>query len=102
MHNTLTLLDASQNDFLKINEFNDLVYPEDYDLAFRMNYNNLKVIAVKDEIHFWRDHYKRTSRNSSTYQFENFVTLKLNYLISQELKKDEKLVLWELVKKGKK
>lgn len=91
-----------KKDFTKLNKFNDLTYPEDYDLAFKMNYYNLKVTGVKEEIHFWRDHGKRISRNSTVYQFENFIKLKLKYFISNELQEDQKLILWGAGKKGKK
>ena len=91
-----------KKDFTKLNKFNDLTYPEDYDLAFKMNYYKLKVTGVKEEIHFWRDHGKRISRNSTVYQFENFIKLKLKYFISNELQDDQKLILWGAGKKGKK
>jgi glycosyltransferase involved in cell wall biosynthesis len=89
-------------DFNKINGFNNLNYPEDYDFAFRTYYNKLKVISSKNKLHFWRDHPNRTSRNSSVYEYENFIPLKINYLIKYEIKNKEKLILWGAGKKGKK
>lgn len=89
------------NDFKKINQFNDLEYPEDYDFAFQLWKNSFKVTSVKEKIHLWRDHYKRTSRNSSIYNFENFIDLKLKYFIDKEKKEEETIVLWGAGKKGK-
>ena len=89
------------NDFEKINGFKDLKYPEDYDFAFRTYYNNIKLITTKKVLHLWRDHPQRTSRNSIEYEFENFIPLKINYLIKHEFKNKEKLVLWGAGKKGK-
>ena len=89
-------------DFLKINQFDDLEYPEDYDFAFKLWKNNIQPIAVKEKIHLWRDHPYRTSRTSSIYDFKNFLQIKIKYLLEHELKKDEKLVIWGAGKKGKK
>lgn len=88
-------------DFNEINGFKNLDYPEDYDFAFRTYYNNLKLITSNEVIHMWRDHPKRTSRNSSVYELEKFIPMKINYLIKYELKK-EQLVLWGVGGKGKK
>ena len=60
-------------DFVKINQFNDLEYPEDYDFAFRLWINDLIAVPVKEKIHLWRDHDLRTSRISETYNFKNFI-----------------------------
>ena len=89
------------SDFKKINQFNNLEYPEDYDFAFKLWTNNFKVTAVKEKIHFWRDHLRRTSRNSSVYSFENFMDLKLKYFINNKKKAEEIIVLWGAGKKGK-
>ncbi len=89
------------NDFKKINQFNNLDYPEDYDFAFRLWTNNFKITSVKEKIHLWRDHHNRTSRNSSIYTFENFMDLKLKYIYENEKKSEETIVLWGAGKKGK-
>ena len=44
--------------------------------------------------------YGRISRTSNTYQFDNFIKLKLSYLLKKELKNAE-LVLWEREKREK-
>ena len=88
-------------DFKKINQFNDLNYPEDYNFAFKLWENNFKTTAVRKAIHLWRDHPKRTSRVDSTYDHKNFLELKIKYLINREQKSFERLVVWGAGKKGK-
>ncbi len=88
-----------RDDFIKIGEFNQKTYPEDYDLAFRMYINNIKISKVNKVIHYWRDHNLRTSRNDSKYDYKNFIPLKIKYL-NYEIK-NQQLILWGTGKKGK-
>jgi glycosyltransferase involved in cell wall biosynthesis len=90
-----------RSDFEDIKGFKKLNYPEDYDFLFRVYYNQIKLTATKEIIHLWRDHPMRTSRNSKDYLFENFIPLKIRYLIENELKPKEEMVLWGSGKKGK-
>ena len=90
-----------RSDFENIKGFKKLNYPEDYDFLFRVYYNQIKLITTKEIIHLWRDHPMRTSRNSKDYLFENFIPLKVKYLIENELKIKEQLILWGTGKKGK-
>jgi glycosyltransferase involved in cell wall biosynthesis len=90
-----------RSDFEIIKGFKKLNYPEDYDFLFRVYYNQIKLTTTKEIIHLWRDHPMRTSRNSKDYLFENFVPLKIKYLIENELNTKEELVLWGSGKKGK-
>lgn len=91
-----------RSDFIKVNGFQDLTYPEDYHFAFRVYYFNIDIVTTPKVIHFWRDHPKRSSRNSQAYKFDNFIPLKVHYLINYELKKHNNLILWGAGKKGKK
>ena len=90
-----------RSDFENIKGFKNLNYPEDYDFLFRVYYNQIKLTTTKEIIHLWRDHPMRTSRNSKDYFFENFIPLKIKYLIENELKPKDELVLWGSGKKGK-
>jgi len=90
-----------RSDFENIKGFKKLNYPEDYDFLFRVYYKQIKLTTTKEIIHLWRDHPMRTSRNSKDYLFENFIPLKVNYLIENELGTKEELVLWGSGKKGK-
>ena len=75
-----------RKDFNKINGFSNLNYPEDYDFAFRVLYKKIKIINTKKITHLWRDHPKRTSRNSEHYKYENFIPIKIKNLLVNELK----------------
>ena len=90
-----------KEELVALGGFSSLSYPEDYDLAFKLFYASFNVVTVKKTIHRWRDHMDRISRTSNTYQFDNFIKLKLSYLLKKELKNAE-LVLWGAGKKGKK
>tara|TARA_B100001939_G_scaffold104315_1_gene90211 strand:- start:2014 stop:2991 length:978 start_codon:yes stop_codon:yes gene_type:complete len=89
-----------KEELVVIGGFSSLSYPEDYDLAFKLFYASFNIATVKKVIHHWRDHMDRISRTSNTYQFDNFIKLKLNYLLKNELKETE-LVLWGAGNKGK-
>jgi glycosyltransferase involved in cell wall biosynthesis len=90
-----------RKDFNKINGFSNLNYPEDYDFAFRVLYKKIKIINTKKITHLWRDHPKRTSRNSEHYKYENFIPIKIKNLLLNELKNKEELILWGAGSKGK-
>ena len=92
---------AHRQDFDSCGGFKDSVYPEDYDLVFRMYTKGLKVIASQDILHLWRDHALRTSRNSEHYQTQTFFELKLKYFLSTESIQGKNLVIWGAGKKGK-
>ena len=91
----------NRSDFENIKGFKKLNYPEDYDFLFRVYYNQIKLTTTKEIIHLWRDHPMRTSRHSKNYEFKNFIPLKVKYLVENELKTKEELVLWGCGKKGK-
>ena len=88
-----------RDDFQQIGGFDNQWYPEDYDLAFRMYLNNIKISCVDKIIHQWRDHQYRTSRTDSKYSFENFIPLKIEYFL--KFKQHNKIFLWGTGKKGK-
>ena len=70
-----------RSDFENIKGFKKLDYPEDYDFLFRVYYNQIKLTTTREIIHLWRDHPMRTSRNNKDYLFENFIPLKIKYLV---------------------
>lgn len=90
-----------REDFDKCGGFKGSVYPEDYDLVFRMYLNSMKVVASKEVLHHWRDHALRTSRNSIHYQTQTFFELKLRYLFKAEQIEKKNIVIWGAGKKGK-
>jgi len=90
-----------RSDFEKIGAFRSEIYPEDYDLCFRMYQGRLKIAPVKEVCHYWREHFSRATRNDENYADNNFLLLKITKFLEIELKKDKKLVLWGAGSKGK-
>ena len=92
---------VSREDFESSGGFNSNLYPEDYDLTFRFYKQGLKVLAVKEVIHHWRDYATRTSRTDSNYSDNYFIQLKLKYWQELDFDSTKKLELWGAGKKGK-
>ena len=61
--------------------FHNLNYPEDYDLVLKWHANGCRFIASQEVTHLWREHAKRTSRNSDIYEQKSFFKLKLPYFV---------------------
>lgn len=91
-----------REDLDAINGFEDLEYPEDYHLVFKMYEAGLKVIPSEQVLHYWRDHPDRASRNDSNYSDNTFIPLKVKYFLKVDHKEDQTLVLWGAGTKGKK
>jgi len=90
-----------RSDFLKAGAFDPLVYPEDYDLAFRFRQAKLQVVSVPEEVLLWRDHPTRGSRNALVYADNRFSELKVNYFQDDDYDATRELVLWGAGKRGK-
>jgi glycosyltransferase involved in cell wall biosynthesis len=84
-----------------IDGFDDLQYPEDYHLAFKMYQHKLKVKGVQEVLHFWRDHEQRSSRVDPNYKDNRFLELKTSQFLRIDHRDTQKLVLWGAGKKGK-
>ncbi len=89
-----------RSDMDKIGAFEQPIYPEDYDLVFRFYQYGLKVSAVKEVVHHWRDHAARTSRNVAMYS-GHFFDLKVPYFLALDYDASKQLVLIGAGKKGK-
>jgi glycosyltransferase involved in cell wall biosynthesis len=89
-----------KTDLEKIGAFDSHIYPEDYDLAFRMKVHNINLASVNKVIHYWRDHEMRATRNDPNYLDNRFVELKVKYFIESEMN-ERLLVLWGAGSKGK-
>jgi len=90
-----------RSDFDRCGGFSSEVYPEDYDLIFRLYENKLKVTGVNEVTHLWRDHEHRESRNSEHYKNNGFFRLKVDFFSKIELETDSTVVLQGAGKKGK-
>ena len=84
---------AKTEDIRAIDGFNQLVYPEDYDLVFAWYRNGFQIKCTTDVTHLWREHPARTSRHSPYYQQPAFFSLKLHHFIQNELVEGENLAL---------
>ena len=90
-----------KEDLIQIGGFNSSIYPEDYDLAFRMFYGGIKIAGSKKILHHWRDYPHRTSRTNLNYSNNAFPKIKTHYFINNELDKGKNLILWGAGKKSK-
>jgi len=90
-----------KTDFDRIEGFNSEELPEDYDLAFRIYMNGLKVHWVNEVVHLWRDSSSRTSRNNSEYFPSAYYPLKVKYFLTLDRNRNKPLLLWGAGKKGK-
>ena len=77
------------------------IYPEDYDLVFRMYKTRLKIVKSSEITHLWRDHPQRVSRNSLVYKDNNFLQLKCKYFLEIERFKYKHIYVWGAGRKGK-
>jgi glycosyltransferase involved in cell wall biosynthesis len=76
-------------------------YPEDYDLVFRFYEQKLRIGAVPEVLHRWRDHPARSSRTMAVYARQEYFELKLSYFLALDHKPESNLVLWGAGRKGK-
>lgn len=65
------------NEFKEIGGFEDLTYPEDYDMMLRCYQHGFRIESLKQTTLYWREHPARTSRNSKHYNQESFFRLKI-------------------------
>lgn len=87
--------------FKNIGGFSSEVYPEDYELAFRMYEHKLKIAPTNNIVHFWRDYASRTSRTDKNYQDNRFLELKVNSFLKLDYIPSKELVLLGAGRKGK-
>ncbi|MEZ4979691.1 MAG: glycosyltransferase family 2 protein [Chitinophagales bacterium] len=90
-----------RDDFEQIGAFDSKIYPEDYELCFRMYASGLQVLSQKEICHLWRDHAKRSSRIDENYSDNRFLDLKITQFLAIDFRVQRSLVLWGAGKKGK-
>jgi hypothetical protein len=88
-------------DFESIGGFDSEIYPEDYDLTFRMYQGGLKVIPCNDLMHHWRDYDTRTSRTQENYSQMRLLDIRLHYFLELDYDQNRPLLLWGASIKGK-
>ncbi len=89
-----------RDDLNKAGAFDNDIYPEDYDLAFRFKKAGLAITPILETLHYWRDHPNRTSRNHEHYADNRFTSLKVHHFLDQD-KNDLPLIIWGAGRKGK-
>lgn len=92
---------VSREDLMNCGAFDNGIYPEDYDLAFRFYKHELKCIPSDHILHYWRDYSTRTSRTDPHYADNHFLQLKMNYFLELDRDPHRTLVLWGAGFKGK-
>lgn len=90
-----------RDDFERAGGFDTVMYPEDYDLCFRMYQQHLKPIACNEVLFHWRDYPHRTTRVVAHYQGDALLTLKCHHFLKIDFDPAKKLVLWGAGKRGK-
>lgn len=90
-----------KKDILENRIFDDLQYPEDYDMVFRWYEKGFRVEPINKTTLLWREHPERTSRNSEIYDQASFFQLKLNWFIKLVQPKDAGIAVFGAGKKGK-
>ena len=90
-----------KKDLLAMKAFEQLSYPEDYDLVLKWYRHGFEVHCLNELTLHWREHPARTSRNSEHYDQAHFFRLKLRHFLEQEIRADESLVLWGVNPKGR-
>lgn len=83
-----------------IGGFDELLYPEDYDLILRCYNHQFQIKGLNEITLFWREHPKRTSRNSKHYNQESFFKLKIKRFLAFE-NQNKPLFLIGTMRKGK-
>ena len=91
----------SRKVFEKCGAFNSETYPEDYDLTFRFYENKVPIVSLQEELHIWRDHSYRASRNDENYSDNSFLDIKIKYFVKLDFNNAKTLVLWGASKKAK-
>lgn len=87
-------------DFAAVGGFTD-VYPEDYDLTFRIYQHGLNIVGMDKVLHHWRDRSERISRTWDEYKDNRYFELKLRYFLPLDRDESRPLVLWGAGRNGK-
>ena len=90
-----------REDFDNAGGFEPEVYPEDYDLCFRMYGQGLEFIGLDQILHHWRDRPQRISRTWDCYKDNRYFDLKLRYFLEIDRDSERPLVLWGAGRNGK-
>jgi len=90
-----------RDDFEAVGGFEPEIYPEDYDLCFRMYQHGLKVVGLDKILHHWRDRSNRISRTWHEYKDNRYYDMKLHYFYQIDRRTNRPLVIWGAGRNGK-
>lgn len=90
-----------REDFERAGAFNSDVFPEDYDLTFRLYKSGVKIVGLPMVFHFWRDRGDRISRTWDCYKDNRYYGLKVERFLDIDYDKNRPLVIWGAGKNGK-
>ncbi len=90
-----------RDDFGAIDAFNPMIYPEDYDLCFRMYAHKLNIVGIDVILHHWRDRSNRISRTWEEYKDNRYYNLKVKNFNTIDNDTSRELVIWGSGKNGK-
>jgi glycosyltransferase involved in cell wall biosynthesis len=72
---------ARRSDLIENKIFDELRYPEDYDMTFQWFHKAFTIKGIDEVTLNWREHPDRTSRNSAVYDQQSFFQLKLDWFL---------------------
>lgn len=90
-----------KEDFDASGAFDPVIYPEDYDLCFRIYRLGLKVVGIDKILHYWRDRSNRISRTWEEYKDNRYFDMKLRFFYELDRDLSRPLVLWGAGRNGK-
>lgn len=92
---------ARRSELIEDKIFDQLKYPEDYDMVFQWYAKNYTIKTINDTTLHWREHPERTSRNSDVYDQDSFFQLKLNWFVKLNGLQDKSIAIFGAGQKGK-
>lgn len=90
-----------KDDLDAVGAFDPEIYPEDYDLTFRMYRKGLKIVGIDKVLHHWRDRSDRISRTWEVYKDNRYYEMKLRYFLEVDHDPSRPMVLWGAGRNGK-
>ncbi len=90
-----------KDDFDAAGAFDPMIYPEDYDLCFRIYRLGLTIVGIDKILHHWRDRTDRISRTWEEYKDNRYFDLKLHFFYELDRDRTRPLVLWGAGRNGK-
>ena len=90
-----------KDDFELVGAFDSGIYPEDYDLCFRIYKKGLTIVGLDKVLHYWRDRSNRISRTWDCYKDNRYFGLKLENFYKLDRDSSRPLILWGAGRNGK-